>query len=398
MRLALVSLLLLGGIACDSGTPGTALDGGQGEGLRALEGGAAELGGQEQGAMDAGLGEFGRDFEPELGLADSAPSCTPLPFTPPGSPAGFEHTTTKLLVVSQGPANHRGQDVVALEGAPQVLIAKFAYGPFDKDLIDEEVEVFIDKTPPCGPWVSLGKVRTSNNGDNGTTYGILDDGGRIFFTLAEADRLPAGRYPVRMLALGDHSVAAFTLFVVKPNTSTVVFDIDGTLTTDDAQLFAELFTQLLGGSYVPVAHQGAAAVVSAWVAKGYLPVYLTGRPDWLHTTSQAWLEAGDFPPGVLHLTDTNAQALPANTADYKAAFLGLLKDPSQLQLAAAYGNADTDIAAYERVAIAKDSTFIVGSLAGQQGTVALPNYSDHLSVVQALPKASVAAPVDTFGW
>ena len=37
----------------------------------------------------------------------------------------------------------------------------------------------------------------------------------------------------------------------------------------------------------------------------------------------------------------------------------------------AYGNADSDIGAYEDAGIAKDATFIIGEEAGNEGTVAI---------------------------
>jgi phosphatidate phosphatase PAH1 len=55
---------------------------------------------------------------------------------------------------------------------------------------------------------------------------------------------------------------------------------------------------------------------------------------------------------------------------------------------AAYGNATTDITAYENAGIPKDVTFIIGEYAGTSGTVAIPNddYTDHIATfVEAQP-------------
>ena len=48
---------------------------------------------------------------------------------------------------------------------------------------------------------------------------------------------------------------------------------------------------------------------------------------------------------------------------------------------AAYGNADTDIGAYDEAGIPKDITFIVGELAGTEGTMPVENldYADHIA-------------------
>lgn len=337
------------------------------------------------------------DGSPADGSAPDAPACgAPTPFVPPGPPVGWKHTATSLLVVTQGPANHRGQDVVVSPGQPQLLVGKFAYGPFDKDLKSEDVEIHMQLEPPCGPWVLLGTQETSEEGEYGTQFGITDDGGRIFFTLPADKERPPGRYPVRMLVRGDHSMAAFSLFVVQPGAGAVVFDIDGTLTTDDFQLVSQMFSQLLNGTYVPKAYPDGAKVAEAWAAKGYLPVYLTGRPDTLRTVSQQWLVSQKAPPGAVHLTDT--LTLPgAATATYKTAFLLKLQS-AKVSLHAAYGNATSDIDAYAAAKIDKSRTYIIGPNAGQQGTVALTSYTAHLPTAQAMPAAAIPGPPDTRGW
>jgi phosphatidate phosphatase PAH1 len=381
---ALLALLLAVTPGCDDEAPAPPL-------------GDASADAAEAGA-DAALFDGGADLGADGPVGDAALPCSkPVPFVAPGKPAGFLRTETKLLVITQGKANHRGQDVVVAAGAPQVLIGKFAYGPFDKDLEAEEVEVWV-RPKPCGSWVSLGKLLTSKDGQHGTLYGIKDDGGRIFFKLP-TPLLPVGRYPVRLLVLGDHSVAKLTLHVVKPDTGAVVFDIDGTLTTDDFQLVSQLFSQLFLGKYVPKMYTGAVDVVKAWTVKGYLPIYVTARPDLLNAISKDWLIPKGFPPGALHLTDTTTQSLPANTAKYKADFLNKLQAAgTELEIYAAYGNAGTDIEAYESAQIPKARSFIIGKNGGNKGTVALKDYPSHLAAAKAMPAAGVAAPAATFGW
>jgi hypothetical protein len=333
-------------------------------------------------------------------LADLAACAQPTPFVPPGKPAGWKQATTPILVTTMGAANHRGQDVIALAGAPQLLVGKFAYGVVDKDLKSEEVEVFVQEQPPCGPWVSLGVALTSEDGQHGTKYGIEDDGGRVFFTVPAAHARPVGRYPVRMLVRGDHSMARFALVVVPPATSSVVFDIDGTLTTDDFQLVSQLFSKLLAGSYTPKTYAAADQVVKAWSARGYLVVYLTGRPDTLREVTLDWLRGQGFPPGAVHLTDTLAQALPtsAGVAKYKSDFLALAQQGAKLALEAAYGNAATDIEAYATAGVPKARTFIIGPEAGKQGTTAIADYPGHLPSLASLPPAPVPAPPALAGW
>lgn len=324
--------------------------------------------------------------------------CSPRPFAPSGPKSAWRHSATALLVVTQGAPNHRGQDVIVNPGAPQLLIGKFAYGAFDKDLKGEDVEVFVQDAPPCGEWRSLGVVATSEEGQYGTQYGVADDGGRVFFTIPPALARGLGRHPVRMLVKGDLSVAAFTLLVVPPATSSVVFDIDGTLTTDDFELVAQLFSNLLAGSYQPKLQPDSPAVAWAWAQKGYLPIYLTGRPDTLRAITQTWLVDQKLPPGAVHLTDTSAQALPTPTGvgAYKTDALSAWK--ASVSLHAAYGNATTDIQAYAAAAIPKARTYIVGPNAGKEGTVAIESYGKHLPTASASPAAAVAAPPAAVWW
>jgi hypothetical protein len=333
----------------------------------------------------------------QLGKADRCAEATP--FVSTSAPVGWNHLGN-IIVANQGAPNHRGQDVIVGEGEPQVLIAKFAYGLIDKDLKGEDVEVFIQEDPPCGAWVSLGTALTSREGEYGSRYGIDDDGGRVFFEIPAKHARPVGRYPIRMLVKGDHSVAAFSLVVLPPGTSTVVFDIDGTLTTDDYQLVAQLFAELFHGSYTPAIYPDVAQVAQAWWKKGYFIAYLTGRPDYLRTISLEWLKERGLPPGALHLTDTNSQAVPieSGVGRYKSQELSRMVSEAQVDLFAAYGNATTDISAYQAAGIPKDHTFIIGKNAGQDETIPLSSYTDQLGSMDSIPEALVPAPPATLGW
>ena len=154
-------------------------------------------------------------------------------------------------------------------------------------------------------------------------------------------------YPLRFLLLGDYTIASTALWALRPSTSTVVFDIDGTLTINNFQLLEEvcapapapapppryrlikvtissplphsqLVLNLLGGKYVPKIQDGAAQVVNAYFQKGYQIVYLTGRPGFLREITLEWLVEEGLPPGMLHMTDSMEQASSKNVGQYKA--------------------------------------------------------------------------------
>ncbi len=314
--------------------------------------------------------------------------CTPLvqaqsgqcpPPLPTNAESSFRHKRSKL-VTALGDARHRGQDVLVVVGNPQRLAAKFAYGQVDKDLKDEAVEIFVQREPPCGEWALLGQAWTTKDGAAGTVDGVEDDGGRVFFDIPEERRLPGGRYPIRMRVRGDGTVAAFDLLVVKPKSKVVVFDIDGTLTTRDKEITKEYLAELVNIDYDPDMYEGAVEAVNAWAEKGYTIAYVTGRPDWLRALSAGWLEAKGFPPGVIHLADTMHQVLPTSggVAKYKADYLKSLQARG-LFVAAAYGNAKTDIQAFAEAAIDKSRTYIIGKHGGKDGTVAVGSYVEHVT-------------------
>jgi len=313
----------------------------------------------------------------------------PTRFEPGGRTEAWRHDRTTLLVVTQGRPNHRGQDVVAGEGEPVMLVGKFAYGPLDKDLEDEDVDVYMQYDAPCGPWVLLGTGRTTKDSDDAPAPGLDNDGGRVFYRLPKEAKAPkVGRHPVRMSVRGDHSVAAFDLYVIGPGTQAVVLDIDGTLTTDDFQVVRQILEKIRTRSYVPRMLVKAPELVTAWADAGYLPVYLTGRPEVLFEPTREWLQAKAFPPGPVHLVDHTREVLPTNdgVGRYKAEFLQKLTS-SGVKIFACYGNASTDIYAYELAGVDKKHTYIIGKNRGKEGTVAVRNYREHLQDIGTPPRA-----------
>jgi phosphatidate phosphatase PAH1 len=268
--------------------------------------------------------------------------------------------------------------VIAAAGGPVTIVGKFAYGPLSTDLQAERVEVWLDDC--SGQYVLEGEAIT--NGD-----------GRIALELG-GEALPVGRYATFLRVAGDSSSVRSTLFVVPPGTRAAVFDIDGTLTSDDLELvtdvLADLFAPILSGDYVPAARPAAGAITGLRDEQGYLLLYLTGRPYWLTGRSREWLAAEGMPVGAVHLADGNGETLPTNAAvgAYKAEYLESLAGLG-LEVVMAYGNATTDIYAYAQAGIPVDRTYVLGTNGGQGGTVALgESYEEHLAAAMAEPDAS----------
>ncbi|WP_242343726.1 LNS2 domain-containing protein [Anaeromyxobacter terrae] len=296
--------------------------------------------------------------------------CVGAPFTP--APAkGFAYDTNALLAALGSPG-HSMQDVVAVDGASIVVHGKFAYGTVSKDLEGERVRVYLDD---CSGWRALGEATTDSDGRIAVAVGAL----------------PAGVYDVRLEVLGDASVAPGRIWVLPRGARLAVTDIDGTLTTSDEELvqdvLTDLFAPIFTGNDVPEAYPGAAALTRALSGRGYVLVYLTGRPYWLAAKTRAWLAAGDFAPGALHTTDSNTEALPteAGVGAYKLAFLEGLRAQGFV-LEEAYGNATTDVYAYAGAGVPAERTWIIGPNGGAGGTNAVAgSWEARAAEVRALP-------------
>ncbi len=275
------------------------------------------------------------------------------------------------FVVALGSPHHMIHDQVVNVGQPAELVGKFDYSSVaHKDLEDENVEAYL-YDPGTSLWESLGRYRTNSDG-------------KVF---VQVQPRPAGSYLIKMVAVGDLSSAYGYLNVVAPGRKAVVFDIDGTLTTDDLQVFEDYLRLDEADIY---GH--AAAVVQQYALYGYQVLYVTGRPYWTADRTRDWLHTHNLPEGILRTTSSNSQSLPgSNTRQYKIAQLEHWVNDLGIEIVAAYGNATSDIEAFEAVGIPKAQTWIIGSNAGQSGTQAIQgDYSSHSFDLQFMPNINPA--------
>ncbi len=328
--------------------------------------------------------------QPKSATAPSKVPAQPLPASPKGTfrvctkgnfgtppKSSFAHKRNKVIA-KLGRVAHSAQDVIVRPGDAVTIPGKFAYGRVSKDLEDETVVVFLDT---CQSYEALGTV-------------VTDDDGRTAFEVSP-DAVPSnpGIYNITQVVRGDASTVTSRLTLAPEGTRLVLFDIDGTLTISDAELAdemkAEYFDELYSGKRPAEAYPDAAALTKAWAAKGYLLVYITGRPYWLAKLTRAWLEAQDCAPGHLHTTDRSRDALPTrgSVGEYKLAYLKTLLDTGY-KIDYAYGNAESDIFAYGKAGIPLERTHIIGEHAGKKGTKALQgDYTEHLLWVAEQPDA-----------
>jgi hypothetical protein len=311
----------------DAGSAGTSTGGSGGEAGSALGGSAGTT--------------------PSGGAAGAPPSCVPMPacdapLPDPGPARPWNHVTSQLIATEF--ANHRGRDLVLTPGMDQWVIGKFAYGVLDKDIHDEEVDIWLDRE--CkGDWEKLGTGLTTNDGDHAPVEGVDDSGGRIYFQIPDAERLGVGRHRIWMVVAGDLTSAVQYIEVVPPGTHYFVSDVDGTLTTSENVEFSSILT----GTVSP-ANPDAPEALSALAAAGYRPFYLSARPEFLVGRTREFVTAHGFPLGVVHTTLTLVGGTGTTASSFKAGELldfekrGMLFDY-------AFGNTASDADAYKQAGI-----------------------------------------------
>jgi LNS2 (Lipin/Ned1/Smp2) len=256
---------------------------------------------------------------------------------PAAGPArDFRHLRSDLISEVGGP-KHRGIDLVASSAsATQTLAGRITYTIIDKDLEDEDVEIFACRG---GAWSILGMART-------------DDNGAFALALTGDARLPIGMRDMFVSVVGDRTGARFLAYVAPVGTRLILSDVDGTLTSSENAFFE---TIVLGSE--PDARAGAARAYAAAAAKGYQMVYMTARGNQYTAETRRWLANQGFPRGPLRLSPSFVTLPGGDTVDYKAQTASALA-AAGLELAAGVGNRASDITAYGNAGIAADRIFI----------------------------------------
>ena len=171
----------------------------------------------------------------------------------------------------------------------------------------------------------------------------------------------------------------------------IVSDIDETLTTADEEFFP---MQTSDGNYDPKEREGASELMQGYADRGYFIVYLTARFESLtlavtnETARQAtdrWLREHEFPLQRSDLVLADMFVIGDTARAYKAAALQT-REGEGFTFRYAYGNADSDVRAYADAAIPKEDTFIIGELAGFEGTVAVAGEGWTAHAAEQLPK------------
>ncbi|XP_020294135.1 protein retinal degeneration B isoform X3 [Pseudomyrmex gracilis] len=306
------------------------------------------------------LRQLGRFDLPLLGNEEKNLTCFR-----PGQPREKwtkKRTSVKLKsvfnVFQNTAANHRANDVIVREGAPQILVAKFMYTPIDMvPLTGEKVDIHIMKNPPAGEWTYLSTEVTDKNA-------------RIIYKIPDDKALGYGLYPVKMIVRGDHTSVDFFMAVIPPKTECVVFSIDGSFAA----------SRSVSGKD-PKVWAGAVDVVRHWQELGYLIIYITARPDMQQQTVVSWLSQHNFPHGLVSFAD----GLSRDPLAHKAAYLNKLIKEHDMIIRQAYGS-EKDISVYTAINLKPSQIFIIGKVSKKhqaQATILHDGYAAHLSTLQA---------------
>jgi phosphatidate phosphatase PAH1 len=260
----------------------------------------------------------------------------------------------------------------------QWLLGKFAYGITDKDLEDENVDIYVQRD--CsGDWEYLGTAATTEENAHATIEGVEDTGGRIYFEIPPDDRLELGRHRVHMVVQGDVSTTDGFVEIVDPETPFFLSDVDGTLTTSENEEFADL----LAGQ-IPDANPFAAQAFQILVDKGYHPMYLTARPEWLVERTREFVDLRGFPPGIVHTTTVFDGATGDAAITYKTAELQMLADRT-LVPTWTFGNTETDAQAYENGNIQPLDHRVFFQYTDVHGGRRIESYAELVDEFEALP-------------
>jgi hypothetical protein len=309
--------------------------------------------------------------------------CQPIPACDapppdPGPAVDWNHTIS-VITAAAGDPNHRGRDLFLNPGDPQWVIAKFAYGLTDKDLKDERVDLYLLRD--CGDaWEPLGTASTTEEDAHATVEGVEDSGGHVYFEIPPDKALGLGRHRVHLVVRGDLSATDVFIEVVPPGTPVVASDVDGTLTGTET----EEFTALLTGQ-LPDCHPDAPEAFQILAAKGYHPMYLTARPEWLVGRTREFVGTYGFPPGIGHTTLGLTGATGASAATYKTDELAALAQRGMVP-AWAFGNTGTDAEAYDNAGVLPISSrafyqFDDTAFGGRR----IESYTELLDELEALP-------------
>lgn len=268
-----------------------------------------------------------------------------------------------------------GRDVVGNENAEQVLVGQYKRSKNNTPgtgivIAGETVKFFAERD---GAWAEIGSTTT-------------DAQGMYRFEIPAASAFEPGSHRVLAILEASGVCNEHGVFLWPANSQSIITDIDGTLSASDNEFITQLFKNI---NYVPENNIDAPRLVQTWTGKDYGVVYLTARPNEFRWMSRVWLREQGYTFGPMETAESFVFGETARA--YKRAFVELAKNTLKFDVVAAYGNAQSDVDAYEDGGIPKAITFTINEAEGASGTVGIPDgsFTAHIdAVVTPFPKAA----------
>ncbi|AKU99011.1 phosphatidylinositol transfer protein, membrane-associated 2 [Labilithrix luteola] len=308
------------------------------------------------------------------------PACVPQPSCDDPSAPVPERARpfTNLLseaLVRLGEPRHRGRDGIYATGDTQWILGKIAYGAADVPLVDEDVDVYVERDcDPSRPWEKLGTAVTTS-GTLPTIENVPDDGGHIYFAVPQAQALAEGRHRVRLVVAGDLSFTELIVDIVAKETPLLVSTIDGTLTDDSGNGRSD--DDMLLESKLPGAREDAAAVFAKLAQKGSRAIYVTPRSGPLTGRTREFLAQSGFPIGIVHTLPSMRDGDPTRQLTDEIALLRA----HGLTVEWAFGGSSNDASAYANANVPPDRRILIDTDA--QGGRRIQSYEELLSTANA---------------
>ena len=159
-----------------------------------------------------------------------------------------------------------------------------------------------------------------------------------------------------------------------------VSDVDGTLTTSENE---EIWDFLIDN--LPDANPFAPQALSILAGKGYRPMYLTARPEWLGRRTRQFVATHNFPQGIIHTTTVYEGANGDAAALYKAGEFAMLAQKG-LVPSFVFGNKASDATAFDNAGVQpKDHRFFFQFTDEMFGGRRIESYEELLAEFEALP-------------
>ena len=321
--------------------------------------------------------------DPELPVLKT---CDAAPLPPMGRSGQWNRIQSRIASALMSP-RHVLNDILATGEDDVIIRGKFGHGSVVKDLEHEEVELWFDDC--SGSFQKMAVVET-------------DDEGMISYRWPAEDLPPYGMYRVyaRVVADGTDTIANFRL--LPRGTRLVVYDIDGTLTSGDGEVWKDLIADRLRpvgvNDYVPRLRSGAEEVTRHRAFnEGYISVYLTGRLYWMWQRTRHWMTTSRLAPGHLEMAPDWGSWLPSKggVGEFKADFLTHLRDQG-FEIDIFYGNTRTDSWAYAHDLATTPQIFLFEDgeeiPSGANGRILQEDYRDHLIRLQRQEQGAVEQP------